>query len=322
MKRTCLLSEPEFKDVLLSTCFVDKSLLIKDFLHDINKRYRFIRITAPSGFGKTVNLKMLKTFLQPENGLISSSLTQGCRLFVKHNLNIFKWNNTFFSFHCGKYPVIFIIFKKAKGNSFNDVLDMFKDVISDSFLEHGYLINSTRLDDNEKYRFSLYTDKNYYKNLSELELQKALGYLSEQLYLHYSQKVIVLIDGFEAPVWKLLSRDFPLPDGHKTIFFIQNFMFSLLENNEYVKGSLINDCMGLSIVLLKEPYVIGHFPFMGYHPYVKYYGLTEEEVREKLEYFKILHKYQDVKAYYNGYNRLNYYVYSTWSVLNLSLIHI
>ena len=132
-----------------------------------------------------------------------------------------------------------------------------------------------RLDGNEKYRFSLYTDKNYYKNLSE------------QLYLHYSQKVIVLIDGFEAPVWKLLSRDFPLPDGHKTIFFIQKFMFSLLENNEYVKGSLINDCTRLSIVLLKQQNDIANFHFMGYHPYVKYYGLTEEEVREKVEYFKI-----------------------------------
>ena len=75
-------------------------------------------------------------------------------------------------------------------------------------------------------------------------------------------------------------------------------MATLYTNNEYVKGSLISECMGLSIVLLKQENDIGNFHFMGYHPYVKYYGLTEEEVREKLEYFKILHKYRDVKAYY------------------------
>lgn len=112
MKRTCVLREPEFKDVLLSDCFIDKSLIIKEFL---NMESRFVRITAPSGFGKTLNLKMLKDFLQAENGLVTTNPTEHYSNFIKHNLKIFKWNNTFFHLHCGKYPVIFIAFKKITG---------------------------------------------------------------------------------------------------------------------------------------------------------------------------------------------------------------
>ena len=315
MKRTCVLHGSEFKDVLLSDCFVDKSMLAKVFLY---MRQRLIRVTAPWGFGKTVNLKMLKAFLQAENGVISSSQTQGCKLFIKHNLDIFKFDKDFFTFHCGKYTVIYVTFRKTTGNSFNRFLYTFREVIRDSFLEHGYLLFSTRLNDNQKFRISLYIDKMFYKTLTEVQLQEALGYLSEMLYSHFKTLVIVLIDDFDAPVWKLLSTDFPMSDVHKTISFTQEFMFKSLENNRFVKTGLINDCMCLSEVLLRTFNNITKFYFLKDHPFVKYYGLTEDEVRVKLNYFNILHKHEDVKAYYNGYQveftKIN--VYSTWSVLN------
>ena len=93
-------------------------------------------------------------------------------------------------------------------------------------------------------------------------------------------------------------------------------MLTSLDNNEYVKGSVIKDCMRLSRVLLRQGNNITNFDFLGHHPYVKYYGLTVEEVREKLIYFNISHKYQGVKAYYNVYRGEGYYTYSTWSVSN------
>ena len=264
-------------------------------------------------FGETVNIKMLQTFLQPENGVISSSQTQGCNLFIKHNLNIFKLDNASFTLHCGKYPLIFITFKKSKGNSFKDVLDAFRDVIRDSFLEHGYLINSTRLNVNEKTRILLYTNKMFYKNLTEVQLQESLGYLSEKLYLHFSKKLTVLIDDFDAPIWKLLSTDFPLKDLHKTIFFVQELVFNILENKRYIERGIISSCTHLSNVLLRESIYINKINYPRGYPYVKYYGLTEDEVMDKLAYFKILQKYVVVKSYYNGYHSAGY---------NLSLIHI
>ena len=103
-------------------------------------------VTAPRRFGKTLNLKMLKTFLQLENGQISSNLTEGCKLFITHNLNIYTYNNTFFHLHCGKYPVIYIEFKTITGSRHIVILESFAGVIRNSLLEHTYLLDCTRLD--------------------------------------------------------------------------------------------------------------------------------------------------------------------------------
>ena len=67
MERRCVIAEWELKDLLESECFVDKSLIIKDFL---NTEPHTARVTAPKRFGKTVNLKILKAFLRAENGQI------------------------------------------------------------------------------------------------------------------------------------------------------------------------------------------------------------------------------------------------------------
>ena len=185
-----------------------------------------------------MNLKTLKAFLHTGNGLIYSSLTQGCKLFIKHDLNVVKWNDTFFYLHCGKHPVIFITFKKITGNSFNDVLGVFRGVIHESYLEHEYLLNSTWLDDREQKCISLYTDKTMYKNVTERKLKECLVYLSEMLYIHFNKKIIVSIDDIDAPVLKFFTSDFSEPNIRVTLCFIREFILNLLEN-KYVEKALI-----------------------------------------------------------------------------------
>ena len=194
VKTTCDLRELELKDLLQSDCFVDKSLVIKDFL---STRIRITRVTAPRRFGKTVNLKMLKAFLQVENEPTTSNVTEGCRLFIKHNLNIFKLYKDFFYLHCGKYPVISVTIKNVIGDSFVDVVKAFKGVVRDSFLEHQYLQNSSRLDDMQKKQFSLYINETSYEHMHLETLLRSLVYLSKMLFLHFNRRVIVLIDQFD-----------------------------------------------------------------------------------------------------------------------------
>ena len=206
--------------------------------------------------------------------------TDSCRLFMKHNLNIFTLDETFFYFHCGQYPVIYITFKEIAGNSFSDVLDMFREIVGESLSEHEYLLNSTRLVSKEKCiilkDITLYSDKILY--ITEDRLKGSLVYLSEMLFFHFNKKVIILIDEFDTTVWKLLSKDFPLDDTHRTIHFINGFMVELLENNPYVDRGLINDCLRLSKILLKGTTSISNFHYLENHRFAKYYGLTEEEL--------------------------------------------
>ena len=136
------------------------------------------------------------------------------------------------------------------------------------------------------------------------------------LYLHFGKKVIVLIDDFNALVWKLLSTDFPWSDVHRTIYFISYCMLNLVENNRYAQSGFINDCVRLSNVYVRNINSITSLLFMHIHPFVKYYGLADNQAREKLNYCKIQHKYEDVKTYYNGYLSKGYDIYSTWSIMN------
>lgn len=270
INRTCALHETEFKDILLSDCFVDKSLIIKDFL---NIDSYITRVTAPTGFDKTVNLKMLKAFLKADRELISLHQTESCRLFVKHNLNIFKSDNKFFYSNCGKYPVIFISFKKITGNTFEDVYESFKGVISDSFLEHNYLLNSTRLTCKEKsviITYSRFYDINVYKSVTEAKVKNGLAYLSQMLYYYFNKKAIVLIDAFDVLLWTLLPENVLLRNRDKIIDFFKVVMFKFLVNNRYIEKCFINDCFRLSSVFLKKINGIVHLPFLGNHPLVKY----------------------------------------------------
>ena len=47
-----------------------------------------------------------------------------------------------------------------------------------------------------------------------------------------------------------------------------------------------------------------HLYFLEDHSLANYYGLTEDEVREKLNYFNFSHKHEEVKKYYNGYKTM------------------
>lgn len=85
--------------------YVDKTLLIKDFLDDGSE---VTLITRPRCFGKTLNMSMMAEFLD----------------ITKDSKDIFKGTNIMNSdkAECiNQYPVIFISFKDVKGSKKNFV---------------------------------------------------------------------------------------------------------------------------------------------------------------------------------------------------------
>lgn len=67
-----------FKEMVLACdAFVDKSLFIEGI---VDNGYVSILLTRPHGWGKTLNLDMLKTFLEPE----AKSVNKGYKLVPKH----------------------------------------------------------------------------------------------------------------------------------------------------------------------------------------------------------------------------------------------
>lgn len=115
-----------------STIFIDKSLLVKDFLENPAE---VLLITCPRRWGKSINMDMIKTFLEIEvdrdgnrhsdkkqasnyklfQGEINSSNTKKENL--EKPLNIVA-DQDFINKYQGEHPVISIDFKNIKGTNY------------------------------------------------------------------------------------------------------------------------------------------------------------------------------------------------------------
>lgn len=117
--------------------FVDKSLLIKDFLDDEGTQVALV--TRPRRFGKTLNLSMLHHFFAAEvQGEPTKDLFKG--------LKIMQQGEQYLQ-HQGKYPVIALSFKDIKQNSFEDSFQKLCDLFVSVYDEYGYLLDSNKVTD-------------------------------------------------------------------------------------------------------------------------------------------------------------------------------
>ncbi len=103
-----------YKDAVSDYYYVDKTLMIRDFLDTIPKVSLF---TRPRRFGKSLNMDMLRTFFE--------KTPEDTSKYFKDKL---IWNcGEKYRDHQGKYPVIFLTFKDVKYDSwekaFRDIAD-------------------------------------------------------------------------------------------------------------------------------------------------------------------------------------------------------
>jgi hypothetical protein len=167
-------------------------------------------------------------------------------------------------------------------------------------------------------------DNVQHQNLSETEIRTGLTYLSELLYEHFNLKVYVLIDDYDAFVSKAMCNKHLSNDDLKDVMiFIDNIIFSLLGDNEYVCRGLLNVCHDITCSLWNY-YINGYIKH--YHSlskeFCEFYGFIAEEVEYLLQKHNLINvQIKKVKEWYNGSSLLDRYhrhieIYSNWSILN------
>jgi len=277
--------------------YVDKTLFIKDL---IDKNAAVTLCTRPRRFGKTLNQTMLKCFFEDTaqiGGKDTSALFRGLKI---------EEAGSQYMEHQGKYPVIYLTFKEAGSEGFDETCRIFKDMLSTEFRRHGYI----------KEKIGDAADIKKFEHLSSGDTdissyKDALKFLSKCLELYHGKKAVVLIDEYDVP----LQKSWMCKYYEDMIAFIRPLLGSALKDNPHLQLAVMTGCLRVS----RESIFTGlnnlNTASVLDNNYSAYFGFTQREVDAMLDYYGLDAKKQLVRDWYNGYLFGNTEVYNPWSSL-------
>ncbi|SHH28044.1 AAA family ATPase, partial [Tepidibacter thalassicus] len=208
----------------------------------------------------------------------------------------------------GKYPVIYLTFKDVKDGNFQKCYEKMKEIISNEYSRHRYLIERQYLNEEDE----IYFKNILYKRASQVEYETTLKNLSKFLSEYYNQKTIVLIDEYDTPI-----QNGYLSGYYKEIIeFMRNFLSGALKDNEYLKKGVLTGILRVA----KESIFSGLnnlkvCTILKNH-YSDKFGFLESEVEEILKQYNIESEMDEVRKWYNGYIFGENVIYNPWSILN------
>lgn len=279
--------------------YVDKTGIIRDFLE--NPAYVNL-FTRPRRFGKTLNMSMLKCFFETGS---DSTIFDGLEISGEKELC---------EEYMGKFPVISITLKGATGENFEEAKIMLRRIIGKEAMRFRFLLKSDRIDDTERsqYEALIGTDKTGTFTMSDDLLKDSLLMLPHLLQKHYGQGTVMLIDEYDVPLDKAYQAGY----YDSMVEFIRVLFGNAFKTNDSLKFALLTGCLRIS----KESIFTGLNNFKVYTVkdvrYKEYFGFTDAEVRQMLEYYGLTGQYDAVKEWYDGYLFGSLGIYCPWDVIN------
>ena len=271
--------------------YVDKTQLIEKLL--IN-RAPVTLFTRPRRFGKTLNMSMIKYFFDVKNKEENKKLFENLKIYSSEYMS-----------EQGKYPVIFISLKDLKADTWKECLKRLKLFIFDLYVEFEYIREKMNEWDKRKFEKVLYEQE-------DADYIMSLKFLADSLYKYYGEKVIILIDEYDAPIINAFDKGY----YNEAINFFQTFYSSALKTNNSLKYGILT---GITRII-KEGIFSGlnnlYVNTILSRDYSEYFGLLESEVVEMLDYFDMKYKIEEVREWYNGYIFGESEVYNPWSIVN------
>ncbi len=274
--------------------YVDKTGLISELLRTRGSVNLF---TRPRRFGKSLNIDMLKTFF--ETGT-DPALFEGLKITEEKELC---------EQYMGKYPVISIRLKDVGGEDYQTAYETLCTVISEEASRLDFLMESDGLMQYDKVKFARLAENQFEK---PAELHNSLKLLTRLLRRHYGTSAIVMIDEYDVPLDKAYHNGY----YPQMINLIRSIFSQVLKTNENLEFAVITGCLQIA----KESIFTGLNNFkvrtVSDIRFAEYFGFTDREVKELLDYYDLEDKFDLFKEWYDGYRFGNIYVYCPWDVLN------
>lgn len=279
--------------------YVDKTLMIKELL---DNKTAVTLFTRPRRFGKTLNMSMLKHFFEDDRDRQGNK--KDCS-YLFNGLKIMQAGEEYTS-HMGRYPVVYLTFKDAKRQNFEESWQQIADEIAGEFKRHMFLSESlVSADEIEKYR------KIMLQEAAQSDYINAVKFLSECLETYYGRRPVVLIDEYDVP----LENAFACGFYDEMVHFIKALFESALKDNASLEFAVITGCLRIS----KESIFTGvnnlNIVSVRSTSFDEYFGFKVEEVEKICSDYGLNDKYETVKEWYNGYTFGQTDIYNPWSVL-------
>ena len=218
------------------------------------------------------------------------------------------WNEEKYRQLQGTYPVINLSFARVKETNYNFTIRRMIELLMEPFEKHNYLLESDKLSIHEK---------NYVERMrttmDEFEAGSALHRLSELLYKHYGQKVIILLDEYDTPMQEAYVNGF----WDDLVAFTRSMFNATFKTNPYLargimtgitrvsKESIFSDLNNLEVVTTTS------------NKYATAFGFTEDEVFAGLDECGLSSEKEKVKEWYDGFIFGKHAdIYNPWSILN------
>lgn len=280
--------------------FVDKSMFIAELLKNWGKVNLF---TRPRRFGKTLNMSMLKCFFEIGS---DPALFDGLKIAREQELC---------EEYQGKFPVISVSFKSVEGRNFEAAAAAMRTVIGNEAKRFRFLQDSSCLDESDKNAYQrlikveMMGESNYM--MSDFTLIDSIKTLSNLLYRHCKQKVIILIDEYDVP----LDKAFQAGYYDEMVSLIRNMLGNALKTNDSLYFAVLTGCLrisresiftglnNLNVMSISDPYFCDSF------------GFTEDEVAAFLNYYGVDEFQDTIRDWYDGYQFGNTSVYCPWDVI-------
>lgn len=318
----------DFSTVVETVAYIDKSLLMKEFL-----RYKFLLVTTPRYFGKSTNIDMMKRFFEIEvdcegnpksKGLVLRKRvddTKNYELFVANNLEITEHSNVM-SEHFGKHPVVHADLKCTEViTSYDGAVKFLKHAVHRSFVQHGYLTKSDELSDSEKLTCEMWCSERNYTNYTVHDVIVGLMTLSKYLYKHFGKrKCVVLIDEYDNLIIRSTIKVFDKAELRRIIRLNVGIVSAVVRNNaRYVDRGVITGVSYVAGVYLSGVSNVAVCRFLESHRFVDYFGVTLAEIDrlfEKPELNRTSVAYSSLSGYVSKWGKRIYSFHSVLQILH------
>ena len=303
--------------------FVDKTEFIKTVFTSSTKVLLF---TRPRRFGKTLLMTMFESFLKinpdkPFNTSLQQKYFQGTRILE---------DKEFCSKFMGQYPVIDISLKDVTGKTFEIAYKNFAKEISKLAEKYRYLLNSPKLDKEDKDKLSKILKVEFLREFENSDyLTGSLSIIATALYKEYGKYPVLLIDEYDVPLanasyhdiqnTKLYrdEKDFKADFHYNMVDLMKSFL-GILKDQKTLTKVIITGCLKVAknslftgVNNLKVNTVLSEN-----EDYTGIIGFTKEETYKFLKDYKMDNFAQKVKERYDGYKFYDKEIFCPWDIVS------